>query len=426
VPLGIDAVPAGTDVTWRRLTEPELPWLVDHAGPAERAAALAAYCEATLGFTPLAHIDLDVPLAGVTGVAFVLPSAASPTSSGAHRVYLKRMLLGPRVDGVLPEWAFFVRCVLNSTGLRPTASREQLYDDDVLLGTRDALGREVHTWLSATLATPGRLRTRFLDAHHLAVRALALTDDTMLATAATVLPYETTEGVATLADVAEAAGGILYTPSLEEYRRIAPVARAQGLAVVNGGYVYDADLLTRLARRRPDWGVRPLLADDVRQVLGPVDPAVELRWLDALTAATAALAGHDTEVTVRTFEPADSPAVLLHDRESDHQRELARAAETQDVWGTTLAGLARPAAARQLVLNATSAVVTRLLDAPPGVVRDAGFQSLYVSALLLAGEPLRSRETELMTRSLATLLEAGLPAPRGPDDATGPAEEANT
>jgi len=188
-------------VTWRRLTEPELPWLVDHAGPAERAAALAAYCEATLGFTPLAHIDLDVPLAGVTGVAFVLPSAASPTSSGAHRVYLKRMLLGPRVDGVLPEWAFFVRCVLNSTGLRPTASREQLYDDDVLLGTRDALGREVHTWLSATLATPGRLRTRFLDAHHLAVRALALTDDTMLATAATVLPYETTEGVATLADV---------------------------------------------------------------------------------------------------------------------------------------------------------------------------------------------------------------------------------
>lgn len=412
-------VPLGDGSTWRRVTQTEPPWEKEYGDRAERSAALTAYCEAVLGFTPLAHIDLDVPLAGVTGVAFVLPSAAAPTSSGAHRVYLKRMLLGPRVDGVLPEWAFFVRCVLNSTGLRPTASREQLYDDDVLLGTREALGRAVHAWLTATLQTPGHLRTTFLDTHHLAVRALALTDDTMLATAATVLPFETTDGVTTLAEIAETAGEILYTPNLEEFRRVAPVARAQGLAVVNGGYVYDADLLARLARRRPDWHVRPLQTDDVRQVLRPVDPAVELGWFDALGAATASLAGHDTEVAVRVFEPADSPAVLLHDREGDHQRERAQAAEVPDVWGRTLAELARPAAARQLVLNAASPIVARLLDAPAGAVRDAGFQSLYVSALLLAGEPLRGRETDLMTRSLATLLDAGLPAP-------DPTQEADT
>lgn len=437
-------VPVGDGWAWRRVTSGALPWAPapagatedpaedeaeDEADPeegtdagldderasapdAERQAALARYCEATLGFTPLAAVDLDLPVAGVSGVAFVLPSAVSPTAGSAHRVYVKRMLLGTRVDGLLPEWAFFVRCVVNADGLRPTASREQLYVDDVLLGVRESLGRTIRDWLTRTLADPSPLRRRFLEAHHLAVRALAVTDDTMLDTAAAVLPYETTDGVSTLADVAATAHEVLWTPSLEEFRRVAPVARAQRLTVVNGGYVYDADILARLARRRPQWRVRTLTSDDVRHVLEPVDPAQELAWLDTLAHCTEVLRAEETEVAVRTFEPASLPAVLLHDRESDHQRELARTAEVADTWGATLAAFARPTAARQLVLNAANPIVVRLLSAPGGRVRDAGLRSLYVSALLLAGEPLRGRETALMTDALADLLDAGLPADR--------------
>lgn len=398
-------VPLGERWVWRRVTSSALPWAV--AGD-DREASVARYCEATLGFTPLAAIELDLPLAGVSGVAFVLPSAVSPTAGGAHRVYVKRMLLGSRVEGLLPEWAFFVRCVVNADGLRPTASREQLYVDDVLLGVRESLGRTVRDWLGRTLAEPSPLRRRFLQAHHLAVRALAVTDDTMLDTAAAVLPYETTDGVATLADVAAEAGEILWTPSLEEYRRVAPVARAQRLTVVNGGYVYDADILARLARRRPEWRVRVLTSDDVRHVLEPLDPARELAWLDTVTRFTALLGAEETEVTVRSFDPASLPAVLLHDRDGDHQRELARAAEVSDTWGRTLAAFSRPTAARQLVLNATNPLVERLLSAPAGQVRDAGLRSLYVTALMLAGEPLRGRQTALLTDALAELLDAGL------------------
>lgn len=406
-------VPVGERWVWRRVTSAALPWAVTGE---DREATLARYCEATLGFTPLAAIELDLPVAGVSGVAFVLPSAVSPTAGGAHRVYVKRMLLGSRVEGLLPEWAFFVRCVVNADGLRPTASREQLYVDDVLLGVRESLGRAVRDWLGRTLAEPGSLRRRFLQAHHLAVRALAVTDDTMLDTAAAVLPYETTDGVATLADVAAEAGEVLWTPSLEEYRRVAPVARAQRLTVVNGGYVYDADILARLARRRPEWRVRALTTDDVRHVLEPVDPARELAWLDTVGRFTELLAAEDTEVTVRSFEPVSLPAVLLHDRDGEHQRELARTAEVADTWGRTLAAFSRPTAARQLVLNATNPLVERLLSAPGGQVRDAGLRSLYVTALLLAGEPLRGRQTALLTDALAELLDAGLADPVGAVD----------
>ena len=397
---------------WRRISAPEPPWARTYPDEAARAQALARYCEQTLGFTPLAHIDLSVPLAGVSGVAFVLPAAVPPGGGGSHRVYLKRMLLGARVDGLLPEWAFFVRCVIDASGLRPTASREALYTDEVLLATQEALADAVRSWTLRTLESSTALAREFVGTHHLAVRSLALTDDTMLDLAARILPYETTDGTLTLAEVAAEHGQVVFAPTLEEYKRIAPVARAQGLAVVNAGYVYDADLLARLAARGPGRGlgeVRPLGAGDIAQVLAPVTPERELATLDAVRAGGQVLRPLDTELVLRTFDPAELPAVLLHDRDGDHQRDLQAAmAEADDVWSDVLAGFAAPAAARRLVLNDASPLVRDLLDAPPGEVFAAGLRSLYVSALLLSGEPLRARESELMTGSMSVLLRAGL------------------
>ncbi|GIG37210.1 HSP90 family protein [Cellulomonas pakistanensis] len=415
-PPAADALPADgaprPGHAWRRVSEPEAPWARAYPDEAARARALARYCEQTFGFTPLAHVDLAVPLAGVSGVAFVLPAAVPPGGGGSHRVYLKRMLLGARVEGLLPEWAFFVRCVIDASGLRPTASREQLYTDEVLLATQEALADAVRSWTLRTLESSTALARQFVATHHLAVRSLALTDDTMLDLAARILPYETTDGTLTLAEVAAEHGQVVYAPTLEEYKRIAPVARAQGVAVVNAGYVYDADLLARLAARGPGRGlgeVRPLGAGDIAQVLAPVTPERELATLDAVRAGGEVLRPLDTELVLRTFEPAELPAVLLHDRDGDHQRDLRAAmAEADDVWSDVLAGFAAPAAARQLVLNDASTLVRDLLDAPPGEVTAAGLRSLYVSALLLSGEPLRARDAELMTGSMSVLLRAGL------------------
>jgi len=166
--------PAGEKL-WRRTSRHELPWA--------RPEALEGYCRDLLGFAPLTWFELSVPLAGLTGVAFVLPTAPPP-GPGVHRVYLKRMLLGTRVESLLPEWAFFVRCVIDADGLRPTASREALYEDEVLLAVRDALATQIKAWVVATLDGPlgpgNALGTEFVKVHDIALRAMALTDDEML------------------------------------------------------------------------------------------------------------------------------------------------------------------------------------------------------------------------------------------------------
>ncbi|MFJ1510662.1 HSP90 family protein [Cellulosimicrobium funkei] len=417
---GVRTPTGDAPVAVRRLSGEDLPWRAAHPTPASRDAALAAYAERTLGFTPLARIDLDLPLAGLTGVAYVLPAAVAPTTTSRHRVYLKRMLLGSAVDDLLPPWAFFVRCVLDASVLRPTASREGLYEDEVLLATRDALGAQVRRWLLETLATDSVLARRFLETHHLAVRALALTDDEMLDVAARVLPFETTAGSTTLADLAadHPDGRLLYTASVEEFRRIAPVAAAQGLAVVNGGYVYDADLLERVAARFPRWRLSPVSAADVAHVLTEVEPLRELEVADALASLDDALAEQDCDVVLRRYEPDALPAMLLHDREGDHAREAARVAETDDLWGEILAGLSAPARPRRLVLNDANTTVRDLLASPDAQVRAAGARSLYVTAVLASGKALQPAEATLMNDSLSLLLARALAA--GQDAATEP------
>ncbi|MDR1798491.1 MAG: HSP90 family protein [Bifidobacteriaceae bacterium] len=390
---------------WRRLSLPQPPWLAEHPNPAARERALAAYCEQSLGFTPLASFDLNLPLVGLTGVAFVLPTATSPTNQSAHRAYLKRMLVGQKVQGLLPDWAFFVRCVVDSSALRPTASREALYEDEILLATREALGREVLRWTAELLETPSAAQRAFVKTHHLAIRALALHDPDMLELAAKVLPYETSLGVATLAEAQAAQGQVLYTTTVEDYRRVAPVARAQGLGLVNAGYVYDADLLSRLAKAKPEWRIRPLEAKDVEQTLTPLEPQEELDFLDLLLAAPTALDGLDCEAVVRRFEPSELPAMFVTDTEIEHQRALDQTRQAADnIWADVLGEFAQATASRRLVLNASNQTVRALAAVADGEVYQAGTRSLYVTAQLLAGEPLRAQEADLMNDALGTLL----------------------
>lgn len=407
-------VPVGAGRQWRRITEPELPWLAAYTSTGERERALRAYCERTFGFTPLAAIDLEVGVTGTTGVAFVLPHAVSP-KSGRHRVYTKRMLVDATADAVLPEWAFFVRAVLNSDALSPVASREQLRDDATLALTRDELGEQLKRWAQETLVGTHERARRFLEVHHLALRSMALVDEDMLELAARVLPYETTLGTITLAQLAAEAGVVRYCPTTESYRAVAPVARAQRLGVVNAGYVYDADLLSRLAAR-PGWTVEVLSSKSMHQAFTPVDPLREAETLLAIERMKAELGADDCEVTLREFAPADVPAVLLRDPEAERRLERRREqAEAEGGWRALLGSFDQgdePIVARTLVLNDANPTVRTLLAAHDSPALPAAFRTIYYSAVLLTGEGLTAGDAANLSASLGVLLAAALTDPQ--------------
>jgi molecular chaperone HtpG len=380
-------------------------WDRDHANPDARRAALLAYGHEALGFAALDVIDLDLPLVGVRGAAYVLPVASNPLERGGHRVYLKGMLLSESASKLLPEWAFFARCVIDAEALRPTASREALYDDDMLAAVREALGERVRDWLTGLAATaPDRLE-RFLGVHQLGVKALAVHDEELLRTMLPWLRFETTDGVLSLAELARRHPVVHLARTVEEFRQVAAIASAQGLGVVNGGYTYDAELVDRLPSVAPGTSVLPLAADAVVAHLDAVAADRELALAGFLTSARARLDKLDCDVVLRAFHPVSVPALFLDSRDALHERSRAQAeAEADPLWTEILSNLRSTAPRAQLVLNDNNPVVRTVVALAEPELRATAVDALYGQALLMTHRPLRTSDSALLNRALGDLL----------------------
>ncbi|MEV7420806.1 HSP90 family protein [Streptomyces sp. NPDC089919] len=392
--------------TARPVTDRPAVWERAFPTPAARRAALAGHCAALFGFTPLDAIDLDLPVAGVRGVAYVLPEATSPAHRAGHRVHLKGMLLTDRADNLLPDWAFFVRVVLDTDVLRPTASRENLYDDETLAAVRDALGQRVRHWLGELAAGDPERLAAFLGVHHLGVKSLARHDAELLGLMLPWLPFETSDGRVSLAEFATAHPEVHFTRTVEEFRQIAPIAAAHGLGVVNAGYTYDADLLALLPAVRPGVTVRELDAGAVTDRLDPVDPTDELALAGFLATARTRLDPHACDVALRAFQPVTVPALYLDDRQARHERDLGTAEESADaLWQDILGALRGSAPRARLVLNHDNPLVRRIAALPDPDLTGTAVESLYGQALLMAQRPLRPADSTLLNRAFLGLLE---------------------
>jgi molecular chaperone HtpG len=377
------------------------------------------YGTALLGAAPLDAIPLEVPATGTRGTAYVLAQSPSPGARQATRVYLGRMLVAERLDGLLPDWAFFVRVVLDSTELHPTASREDLVDDDALALTRDAVGAAIRRWvLELGVGSPQR-PAAFVAVHQLALKSLVLHDEELARFITRWLAVETTLGALTIDALLREHRELRYTETVDEFRQAAAFAQPDR-PIVNGGYTYDAEIVRML----------PRLVDDVRvervDILAELDalaspPLADRDLTSALEdRASAVLAVREVEVVVRTIGDTGIPALYVADPRllRDADRESARRASGA-LWGGVLANAGRDgsegSAHARLCLNWNDRVVRMLATLGDDAVFARTVQVLYGQALLVGHRPLQPGDRELLTGALTDLmalsvgLDAGLP-----------------
>ncbi|MDP9792321.1 molecular chaperone HtpG [Catenuloplanes nepalensis] len=407
-------LPIEVTVDGERTTLGTPPWQLEK----NRHQSLLGYAESVLGFTPFDVIELNVPEAGLSGAAFVLPTPINPAVRGGHRVYLKRMLLAEAVEGLLPEWAFFARCVVDSTELRPTASREALYEDGLLSAAREAIADQLRGWLVRLSSTDPRRLAEFLSIHHLGVKALALHDTEMLRLVEQWWPMETNMGRSTLAEFRARHGVVRYAATLDEFRQLAAVAAAQDVGVVNGGYTYDADIIERLPALDAEIRVERLEPTDLTTSFDAVDRETELRLRPFLTVAQRRLDRLGCEVVVRAFEPASLPSLYLVSRAAAFHGEFTATREKADeLWGGVLDALssAAPPDRPQLVLNHRNPLVRRITALGDPELTALAVESLYGQALLLGYHPIRPADAALLNTSFLGLLGRAVPGSGDPE-----------
>jgi molecular chaperone HtpG len=208
-----------------------------------------------------------------------------------------------------------------------------------------------------------------------------------------------------------------FTASVDEFRRLSAVAGAQGVGLVNGGYVHDTEIIERLPDLDPDIRLARLDAAELTTAFGVLDPAAELALRPFLAAAQRAVERLGCEVVVRDFDPASLPALFLTSRDAQFREELTRAREEAgELWADVLGavdpvGVERP----RLVLNYRNPLARRVTSLGDGGPVELAVQALYGQALLLGHHPLRPADTAVLNRSFIGLLEWAVHSPEAPE-----------
>lgn len=376
---------------------------------ASRTAAALEYGKEVFGEQFLDAIWLHSDAGAIDGVAFVARTEVRAGARRADRVYLKGMLLTETAEDLLPPWAGFLRCVIDARDLRPTASREALYHDATLGDAREALAATVCNHLARLAATEEDRLARIVAAHGIWLKAMCLDDDDLLRALFTSLRFETTLGQLPLGELRAKANTIRYAPSVDLYRQLAPVAAAEGIAIVNAGYAYDAELLERAAVVIPELVVEAVTAEDVTSAFEDLSPYDHDRAAPFLRAADTALRSLRCTVDLKQFSPASLPVLYTASRELQLRRTARQVSEkVGGLWGSVLDRVTSDdrGGEAQLVFNHRNPLVQRLVEqgGNQGLLHHA-VRALYVQALMLGHHTLEQRELAAMNDSLIGLVD---------------------
>ena len=399
------------------------PWRTKFASEREKYKALMAFGRETFETDFLDAIPLKSVAGGIDGVAYVLPYAATLTSKRSHRVYLKNMLLSESVDNLLPEWAFFVKAVVNANDLRPTAARESFYEDDKLQAARDALGECLRQYLAGLAETDPRKLDKIITLHGLAIKALAVQDDDFYKLVIDWLPFETSAGQMTFGDYRKQNDVVRYAASVDQFRQVARVAQAQGFTIINAGYTYDAELLNR-AEELVGASVESIDPADLTQQFDELTPAEQTQIAPFLSAAEGVLTPFRCRPDVKRYRPRELPALYTTSSEGRFYRSLEQSKEVSTpLWSGVLDNIAKKdkgkASYADLCFNFDNPLVRRLSTVRDRSVLMRSIQMLYLQSLLLGHHPLSGKEMTLLNDGLLALIEwgVGLQAPPAGDGA---------
>ncbi len=394
------------------VNEERPPWLRTLTDPQEERRAYLDYGRETFEMEFFDYVPLRAQAGDVQGAAYVLPFSPSLATKKTHKVYLKHMLVSENAEGLLPDWAFFVKCVVNANALRPTASRESFYEDEALAATRAALGRSLRAYLLELADEQPQRLQKLISLHYLSIKALAVDDDEFYRLFIDWLPFETSAGQMTLGEYKRQQRVLRYVPDLDQFRQIARIAASQSLVVVNAGYVHDAELLAKHFDVFPDVPVE--VVDSLRLTHG-----FEYLTLDEQEGvadfkrfADAVLRPFDCSTEMRKFLPRELPALYNASSEAVFLRSVEQAREVSGaLWSGVLGNLAGGAHAEALAslcFNYDNPLVYKLSRMRDETLLRLSIQMLYVQSLLLSHRPLNAKEMALLNGGLLGLLEWGV------------------
>jgi len=293
------------------------PWHVDPTLPIEhpvqaRKRRLEFASRFEHRFTPICTMPVNDE--DVRGVLWVQDGGTYGSSDNRNlSVFVRGMLLDDDARDLLPGWAGFMGGVLESNGLLPTASREDLQRNDAYRAAQHRVCEAAIAGLAQIAHEQPETWRRILERHNEALLGAALCDDRLFDLLADEVRIPSSQG--DLRTRALRHGGMLHvsfsTGGFEDM-----LFRMLGVPVANGDRYAVLPFLRKWARQHntqlieigTEQGNRRLFTE---QVIAPEKLANLERLL-----------GDGEQVIAARFLPVELPLVVVPNREAELKRRL--------------------------------------------------------------------------------------------------------
>lgn len=359
----------------------------------------------------LDYIPLYSEKGNVKGIAYILPYKVQPNVKNNHRIYLKNMLLTENATNILPDWAFFIKCILNTTKLRPTASRESFYEDETLFAAQEELSECISNYLASLAKYDEKKLATIIHIHQLAIKSIAVQNDELFKIFFDYLIFETTKGEMSGFDLRTQIGTIVYTYEVDKFKQMAQVFTSQNKLLVNVGYVYELELIYKLPNFY-EVAIMELNENEIEDVMEEITIEEQEQSFILIKIANQILKKFDCETDIRRYKPIQLPIFYTMDENAKIFRDIKRIKEkSASMFFEMLDAFAEEmeeCTFCKIYFNVDNPLIKKLMIIKDEKKLAVCIEILYVQALLLGRFPLRNNEMEILNTSILKMIEWGL------------------
>ena len=353
----------------------------------------------------LGHDTMSIPM---QGFLFVPPSSiASIREYGDLNVYIKRMFICGQQRDLLPPWARFVRGVIDCPYLQPTASREEIQQDETFMFVQQALESQLTAGLKQIAEQDPVTWKKIVIGHADVITGWAVQDNAFFAQVADIVTFRTSRGQLSSSEYLRLTDDTIYYTarelgSLQEQL----LGEGHGVPVIDASWFSVVPFLRKYADYKK--GTRLVQLDgESNQLLRPAPDEPFAALLDACRQ-------QDIRARVATFKPEEIPAIIMYPKDAEFLAETRSALDSGELQGP-LAGLISDYMSKMssdgesldgtLYLNAGCSLTQQIAKTENAEARGAALTLIYQMARLFSGRMLDSAKVAQLFRESSGAIE---------------------
>ena len=344
---------------------------------------------------------------------------AGLNSTGTLDIFVRKMLVKEGDTSLLPTWAKFVRGVVDSPDLSPTAGRDNINQENTAFKVIQAeLGVKIIERLEYLAENRPDKFSYINQWHHDHLKGMAMVNEDFFSQVADLLLFETNQGDVSLQryipmnPLIEGRNPIYYFSHYDSAAQYYRMANEKGLVVINAGRNYDEELLEKYGEHHPEVTLEKLNVLDKGIFFDELSAEERLQFR-RLEERMSYHLNHDLGLNIvlntKLYDPKAVPAVIIETEVSKTDRELQDLLNTPSLrmnFGDAFRSIQERIHNRpvQLALNGRNTLIQLLSKANLDSVVTSTVMTLLYNNTLIYSHRLDERNMSIVHDNVAQIM----------------------